>query len=126
MKDNHFQNERIIYFNFFLIFQDFIMADYRCFNWPDCLESNGCTRFNDVEQLDVLREACLNDMDCIAVSCEDKAGNGECSRSMFSNTCSITTIDDEMKWTIYLLRSGNDQIFQKQKTTRTCCRDLSF
>ena len=49
---------------------------------------------------------CLNDADCIAVSCEETEDDDECSRAMLSNSCDDTTIDPQSGWTIHLLKTG--------------------
>lgn len=93
---------------------EFVLAGYRCYNWPNCgwlhLENDGCGKSKvgaDAANLEDLKEACRNDDDCIAVSCEEKADEGECSRYMLSNYCDTTTIDDEFMWTIHLLKPTN-------------------
>ena len=84
------------------------MEGIRCFNWPNCQSSLGCTRSNIrfSESLDVLKQTCYYDANCKAVSCEDSDGDGVCSRSMLSNSCDETTVDEETNWTAYLLKSG--------------------
>ena len=82
------------------------MEGKRCFNWPSCLSELGCIRSNDAESLEVLKQTCFDDANCKAVSCEDSDGDGVCSRSMLSTSCSETTVDQETNWTAYLLKPG--------------------
>lgn len=77
------------------------VTGYRCFNYADCLETNGCTRYNDEIQLSDLKQICSDDLECVAVSCEDKNGDGMCSRGFLSTSCGNTTMDEETNWTIY-------------------------
>ena len=73
---------------------------YRCFNWPNCYDSNGCTRFLKKQDLAELLDTCSNDEECVAVSCEGLT-DGQCSRSMLSSYCDESTKDDENNWVIY-------------------------
>ena len=83
------------------------MEGKRCFNWPNCLgQTVGCTRSNDVESLVVLKQNCLDDADCKAVSCEDSDSDGFCSRNMLSSSCDEATVDEELNWTAYFLKPG--------------------
>lgn len=103
--------------------QEIVLAGHRCYNWPNCgwrhLENDGCGKSKvgaAAENLEDLKEACLNDDDCVAVSCEEKAEEGECSRHMLSNYCNTTTIDDENKWAIHLLKPTNTGVFRYVQT----------
>ena len=49
---------------------------------------------------------CLNDADCIAVSCEQSQDDAQCKQSMPSSSCDKTTIDPQPGWTIHLLKAG--------------------
>lgn len=83
------------------------MEGKRCFGWIHCQTSSGCTQFTEIKQLNELKETCLNDASCIAVSCEDPTGGGvECQRSMLANSCDVTTIAGKPNWNIYFLNSG--------------------
>ena len=73
---------------------------YRCFNWPNCNDSNGCTKINGKRVLAELLDTCSNDEECVAVSCEGLS-DGKCSRSMLSSYCDESTKDDENNWVIY-------------------------
>ena len=75
---------------------------YRCFNWPHCVDSNSCTRISDERDLAELLETCLNDSECVAVSCEGftSINGGHCTRSMLSGYCDEYTKDDEDNWLI--------------------------
>ena len=72
---------------------------YRCFNWPHCVDSNSCTRISEGKDLAELIETCLNDAECVAVSCEGftSINGGHCTRSMLSGYCDEYTKDDEEK-----------------------------
>jgi len=113
---------------------ELVLAGYRCYNFPNCgwLEvengtwkiENGCGKSKvraESEKLEDLKEACLNDDNCIAVSCEDKVSDDKdvCSRFMLSTYCDSNTIDDENNWTIHLLKPTNTGIF-KSVQTGTC------
>ena len=86
------------------------ILDQRCFGYQQCVASNGCTRFRDI-QLSVAKQTCLNDPTCIAVSCEDQDGDGECSRGFLSDSCDSSSIDDEANWTIYSVTGKVKAIF---------------
>ena len=75
---------------------------YRCFNWPHCVDSNSCTRISEERDLAELLETCLNDSECVAVSCEGftSINGGHCTRSMLSGYCDEYTKDDEDNWLI--------------------------
>ena len=75
---------------------------YRCFNWPHCVDSNSCTRISEEKDLAELLETCLNDLECVAVSCEGftSINGGHCTRSMLSGYCDEYTKDDEDNWLI--------------------------
>ena len=79
---------------------------YRCFNWPDCTKTGDCTESKKAELLNVLKEKCLKDSKCVAVSCYDPDGVGSCSRYMLSKTCDKATWDDQEDWSIHLIKSG--------------------
>jgi len=110
--------------------QELVLAGHRCYNFPNCgwleLENgewkieNGCGKSKvraKSEELEDLKEACLNDDNCIAVSCEVKTNDtGVCSRYMLSNYCNTTTIDDENNWTIHLLKPTNTGVFRYVQT----------
>jgi len=110
---------------------ELVLAGYRCYNFPNCgwLEvengtwkiENGCGKSKvraESEKLEDLKEACLNDDNCIAVSCEDKVSDDKevCSRYMLSTYCDSTTIDDENNWTIHLLKPTNTGVFRYVQT----------
>ena len=75
---------------------------YRCFNWPHCVDSNSCTRISEGKDLAELIETCLDDAECVAVSCEgfSSINGGHCTRSMLSGYCDEYTKDDEDNWQI--------------------------
>ena len=75
---------------------------YRCFNWPHCVDSNSCTRISEGRDLAELIETCLDDAECVAVSCEGftSINGGHCTRSMLSGYCDEYTKDDEENWQI--------------------------
>ena len=75
---------------------------YRCFNWPHCVDSNSCTRISEGKDLAELIETCLDDAECVAVSCEGftSINGGHCTRSMLSGYCDEYTKDDEENWQI--------------------------
>ena len=77
---------------------------YRCFNWPHCQNSKDCTSSRKAELLNVLKEECLKDSKCVAVSCEDPDRVGSCSRYMLSKTCDKATWDDQKHWSIHLIK----------------------
>ena len=81
---------------------------YRCFNWPDCTRTGDCTESKKSESLNVLKERCLKDSNCVAVSCEDPGEDGYCSRYMLSKTCDKATWDDQEHWSIHLIKSGRE------------------
>ena len=73
-----------------------------------CKESAGCTQSTQAKQLDKLKDTCLNDANCIAVSCYNLNGDGgKCRRYMLSDSCDETTINEQKNWNIHLLDSGN-------------------
>lgn len=82
------------------------MEGYRCFIWPHCTKTEDCTASRKSEMLNVLKENCLKDNDCVAVSCEDPKGEGSCSRYMLSTTCDKATWDNQISWSIHLIKSG--------------------
>ena len=75
---------------------------YRCFNWPHCKDSDSCITFSEGKDLAELIETCLNDVECVAVSCEGftSINGGHCTRSMLSGYCDEYTKDDEDNWEI--------------------------
>ena len=72
---------------------------YRCFNWPHCKDSDSCIAFSEGKDLAELIETCLDDVECVAVSCEG-LNEGHCTRSMLSGYCDEYTKDDEDNWEI--------------------------
>ena len=79
---------------------------YRCFNWPHCTKTGDCTESRKAELLSMLKEKCLKDGKCVAVSCYDPDEVGSCSRYMLSKTCDKATWDDQDDWSIHLIKSG--------------------
>ena len=45
---------------------------------------------------------------CFAVGCEDKAADGTCSRNIFTSTCDITSMDDELGWDTYFWKESKN------------------
>ena len=78
----------------------------RCFNYQPCKQNNGCTVFDKSKQLLELKAMCSKDADCVAVSCEDPEDDGECNRSMLSDSCDESTRDPQPDWIIHLLSKG--------------------
>ena len=85
-----------------------IMKGKRCMIWKDCQNSteSGCIRTNVPVRLSELKETCLRDEWCIAVSCEQVKIGGECARSMLFNSCDITAMKNHIKWKTYLLKQS--------------------
>ena len=84
------------------------IKDKRCVSWNECQGSqkSGCTKSETHATLEELRETCMNGNWCFAVSCENKDGNGECTRNMFTSSCDITSMDDEPGWDTYFWKES--------------------
>ena len=58
--------------------------------------------------MEELKEICTKGDWCFAVGCEDKAANGTCSRNIFTSTCDITSMDDELGWDTYFWKESKN------------------
>ena len=87
------------------------MKGKRCMTWKDCQNSteSGCIKSNEPVRLSELKEICLDNEWCIAVSCEQNKKGGECDRSMGFNSCAISSMKSHIKWKTYLLKQSKLQ-----------------
>ena len=76
----------------------------RCFTMSECIESTSCQASNKTVGLAELKEKCLKDEKCIAVSCDvNPSDMNMCNRHMLSSSCNDTTIEDNDGWTYHIL-----------------------
>ena len=79
----------------------------RCFTMSKCNESSSCEASNQTVSLTELKEKCLKDEKCIAVSCDvNPSDTNVCNRHMLSSSCNDSTIEDNSGWTYHILDSS--------------------
>lgn len=70
--------------------------------------STRCESFNETAKLEDLKQKCLMDDDCVAVSCDVNVSDKTmCNRYMFSSLCDNTTIQQRNGWTYHIMKPGN-------------------
>ena len=73
----------------------------------ECNESSSCNINNQTESLNHLKEGCLKNDTCVAVSCDVNPSDEKiCNRYMFSGYCNESTIEMKGGWTYHLMNPG--------------------
>ena len=79
----------------------------RCFTMKECEESSLCDNSNETVSLDDLKEKCLKNDTCAAVSCDVNPSDEKmCNRYMLSSSCNESTIEKKDGWNYHLMISG--------------------
>ena len=97
---------------FIIIISDgWIKKPGRCFGMVPCNKSpsNVCQSHNESEKFKDLKEKCLRDNNCVAVSCDVNENNDQmCNRYMFSSSCNSSTIQERNGWIYNIVNSGKN------------------
>ena len=90
----------------------------RCFTMSKCNESTSCQFSNHTLGLPELKEKCLKDENCIAVSCDMNPSNANmCNRHMLSSSCNDSTIEDKDGWSYHIMDTSKTLLYLSIRQT---------
>ena len=110
----------------------------RCFTKKECDESPFCDYSNETSSLDDLKDKCLYNCTCTAVSCDVNPSDEKmCNRYMISSSCNESTIEKKDGWNYYRMNSGtkksfsylkliNYNYYQKNRSMINCAQNHIF
>ena len=85
----------------------------RCFGWVPCGNNPNCQRCPKKASLVDLKDKCLKDDNCVAVSCHyNQAEEGMCNKYMFSSSCEASNIQKRNGWKTYYIADSSKIHYQ--------------